>query len=84
MSMISGMTGSWIFEFLVPRSLTMTRLIRIVWKGNVPGHPTILANPSHPEFDEIRSWHDKSFDPEMFDLRATNRILSVAFPDGDV
>jgi hypothetical protein len=44
----------------------------------------ILASPSHPEFDEIRSWYDKSFDPEMFDLRATNRILSLAFPGGAV
>jgi hypothetical protein len=39
----------------------------------------ILANSSHPEFEEIRSWYDNAFDPEMFDLRAMNRILSLAF-----
>lgn len=45
---------------------------------------TILTNPAHPEFGELASWFDKSFDPEVFDMRATNRILSLAFPEGAV
>jgi hypothetical protein len=44
----------------------------------------ILTNPSHPEFVELANWFDKSFEPEVFDLRATNRILSLAFPDSAV
>lgn len=42
----------------------------------------ILTQPSHPEFETMTDWIEPGFDPEVFDLRATNRILSLAFPDG--
>ena len=40
-----------------------------------------LANPSHPEYLERREWAGPHFHPEIFDLRATNRILELAFGD---
>ena len=39
----------------------------------------ILADPTNPEFLEMRAWAGSHFHPETFDLRATNRILQLAF-----
>jgi hypothetical protein len=44
----------------------------------------ILRQPSHPEFLTITDWIEPGFDPEAFDLRATNRILNLAFSEGAV
>jgi len=44
----------------------------------------ILANPKHPEYPEIKGWIGNDFHPEAFDLRATNRILRLAFGRGVV
>jgi hypothetical protein len=52
--------------------------------GGAPGYQeliAILANPSHPEYRERREWAGPHFHPEVFDLRATNRILELAFGD---
>lgn len=42
----------------------------------------IMRNPEHPDFEETMAWLGDDFDPEMFDLRATNRILMLAFGKG--
>jgi Plasmid pRiA4b ORF-3-like protein len=50
--------------------------------GGPPGYERlleILADPTHPEFLEMRAWTGSHFHPETFDLRATNRILMLAF-----
>ena len=50
--------------------------------GGPPGYQRlldVLADPSHPEFLDQREWVGSHFHPEMFDLRATNRILQLAF-----
>jgi hypothetical protein len=50
--------------------------------GGPPGYERLLAvlkDPTHPEFLELRRWTGAHFHPEMFDLRATNRILQLAF-----
>ena len=44
----------------------------------------ILTSPSHPDFREMTDWIGPEFQPEVFDLRATNRILTLAFPEGAV
>jgi Plasmid pRiA4b ORF-3-like protein len=44
----------------------------------------ILASPSHPDFREMTDWIGPGFQSEVFDLRATNRILALAFPAGAV
>lgn len=38
----------------------------------------ILAAPEHPEHDEIVDWLEADFDPERFDLAATNEALADA------
>lgn len=35
----------------------------------------ILANPQHPEHEEMKLWLDRDFDPELFDLDAANLML---------
>ena len=50
--------------------------------GGPPGYERLLAalkDPTHPEFLELREWTGPHFHPETFDLRATNRILQLAF-----
>ena len=42
----------------------------------------ILQNPAHPDFSELSEWLAEGFQPETFDLRATNRILMLAFGGG--
>jgi hypothetical protein len=44
----------------------------------------ILADARHPEFGEVSDWIPHGFDPDVFDLRSTNRILDLTFPDGAV
>jgi Plasmid pRiA4b ORF-3-like protein len=44
----------------------------------------ILASPSHPDFREMTDWIGPGFQSDIFDLRATNRILALAFPAGAV
>ena len=39
----------------------------------------ILADPRHPEHRERREWAGPHFNPEVFDIRATNRVLELAF-----
>ena len=39
----------------------------------------ILSDPKHPEHRERREWAGPHFQPEVFDIRATNRILQLAF-----
>lgn len=50
--------------------------------GGVPGYENllkVLANPKHPEFPHFKEWAGPHYHPEVFDLRATNRILQLAF-----
>jgi len=52
--------------------------------GGVPGYVSILEaleNPTGPEFRETLEWLDGFYNPEVFDVRATNRILGLAHPD---
>ena len=39
----------------------------------------ILADPEHPEHRERREWAGPHFLPDVFDIRATNRVLELAF-----
>ena len=34
-----------------------------------------LADPDHPEHDDLSEWVGEGFDPEAFDLQAVNRAL---------
>ena len=36
---------------------------------------SIIQNPKHPEYDEMREWVNKDFDPEVFDIKKTNQAL---------
>jgi hypothetical protein len=50
--------------------------------GGPPGYERllkVLADPTHSAFLELRAWAGSHFDPDLFDLRATNRILELAF-----
>jgi Plasmid pRiA4b ORF-3-like protein len=38
---------------------------------------SILADPKHPEHDELRLWAGADFDPEAWSARQTNRELSM-------
>jgi hypothetical protein len=49
----------------------------------VPGYEQaleILANPAHPEHQELRVWIG-NFDPKRFDLEAVNAELVESFAD---
>lgn len=49
--------------------------------GGPPGYDDILEalqHPSAPQFRELLEWLPRGYDPEIFDLRATNRILHLA------
>ncbi len=46
--------------------------------GGIWGHGEFLeaiAEPEHPEHEEISEWVDKSYDPEECDLEEINRKL---------
>jgi len=46
--------------------------------GGVPGYETLLealSDPKHPGHEEYRTWVGKDYDPERFDLEATNELL---------
>ena len=48
--------------------------------GGVPGYETlleVLSDPTDPEHEEYRTWVGENFDPERFDLRATNERLRL-------
>lgn len=36
---------------------------------------SIIQDPKHPEYEEMREWVDKDFDPEVFDLKQAARDL---------
>ncbi len=42
----------------------------------------MLQDPKHAGFAELADWIGDSFHPEAFDLRATNRILMLAYGGG--
>ncbi len=44
----------------------------------------ILQNPEDPQYAQYADWMPEGFNPECFDLRATNRILMLAFARGAV
>ena len=35
-----------------------------------------LADPDHPEHDDLSEWVGEDFDPKAFDLKAVNRALA--------
>ncbi len=39
----------------------------------------VLADPSHPEYEEQREWIDEEIDPEAFDIDLANTVLKAAF-----
>jgi hypothetical protein len=46
--------------------------------GGIPGYEyflEILANPKHPEYQEMVDWAGDRFDPEHFDLQETNLAI---------
>ena len=50
--------------------------------GGPPGYEhllTVLGNRKHPSYSEMRAWVGAHFHPEVFDVRATNRIFELAF-----
>lgn len=36
----------------------------------------VLADPKHPEHEEMKEWAGERFDPERFELEAVNRVLA--------
>jgi hypothetical protein len=47
--------------------------------GGVSGYAGLLealADPDHPEHDDLSEWAGEDFDPEAFDLKAVNRALA--------
>jgi hypothetical protein len=40
----------------------------------------ILKNPKHPEYEEMSEWIGPGFDPEAFDVEATNKQLARLAP----
>lgn len=47
--------------------------------GGVWGYANLLealAEPEHPEHEELKEWIGGPFDPEVFDLEAANRLLA--------
>lgn len=48
--------------------------------GGPPGYEhllRVLADPRHPEHEELTEWVGGEFDPEAFDLAATNELLAL-------
>ena len=39
----------------------------------------VLADPSHPEYEEHREWIDEEIDPEAFDIDLANTVLKAEF-----
>lgn len=39
----------------------------------------VLADPSHPEYEEQREWVDEEIDPEAFDIDLANIVLKAKF-----
>ena len=39
----------------------------------------VLADPSHPEYQEQREWIDEEIDPEAFDIDLANTVLKAKF-----
>jgi len=47
--------------------------------GGVPGHENLiaaLADPKHPDHDDLVEWTGGNYDPEAFDREAINRALA--------
>ena len=67
----------------IPRCVTGQRACPPEDIGGVPGYEQaleILANPAHPEHQELRVWIG-NFDPKRFDLEAVNAELVESFAD---
>ena len=50
--------------------------------GGVSGYEIlieVLRDPQHHEYAELSQWAGRHFNPDVFDIRATNRILQLAF-----
>lgn len=46
--------------------------------GGIPGYYdflSIITNPKHPKYGNMREWAGEDFDPEVFDLQKTNKAL---------
>ncbi len=53
--------------------------------GGVPGYANILEaldHPSDPEFRDVLDWLPTGYRADTFDIRATNRILELGYPEG--
>lgn len=37
----------------------------------------VLADPKHPEHEEMKEWCDGDFDPEAFDMQQANRLFHL-------
>ena len=61
-----------------PRALTGKRACPPEDCGGIWGYAELLeaiADPKHPDHDEMLEWLDEDFDPEAFDLEAVNAQL---------
>ena len=67
---------------MAPRCLDGQRACPPEDCGGIPGYfrlLEILADPRHPEHDEMLEWLEDDFDAEAFDVTATNRELTRRF-----
>lgn len=69
------------------RDINAATVQAVGWAGGPHAYAQlleILASPSHRDFREMTDWIGPGFQSDIFDLRATNRILALAFPAGAV
>lgn len=79
----------WMHQLVVEKIVPETTLAPVCLAGerNCPledsGGPfgylnmlEVLANPSHPEYEELRDWVGDEFNPEEFDLAEVKEMLS--------
>lgn len=65
-------------EILYPRCLAGARRGPLEDSGGIIGYQEkleILADPNHPEYEDIRAWVPKDFDPDDFVLAWTHKQL---------
>lgn len=61
-----------------PRCLGGARAFPLEDSGGVPGYWVLLdafLDPGHPEHEDYLAWAGEDYDPECFDLQATNERL---------